>query len=195
MNGFYFLYAVNCSGYFLLVLVFILEDSSLGVCRIIAYAHLVNNVFIYFCLSFSYSKSLRRFCGLLVLFVVILPHVIEDTQLSTTLNKTGYNLVFKRHKIEKMPLDAWSDVWKELHQQLVDVNFINNKSIIAEIQPTFIILVVWSMRVFLAYIIYKWLKKLLYPIYKLRDPNDRPKIKRLNLGLSDDNLGSLGQSR
>jgi hypothetical protein len=127
--------------------------------------------------------------------VVILPHVIEDTQLSATLDKPAYNIVYKRHKVEKMPIDGWTDVWKELHEQLVDINFINTKSIIGEIQPTFIILVVWAMRVLLAYVIYKWIKNLLYPIYKLRDPNDRPKIKRLNLGLSDDSLGSLGQSR
>lgn len=130
---------------------------------------------------------------------VILPHIVEDDQFTSTREKSdkaSEKLIFKRHKIEKMPADGWNDIWGQLHQQLVHVDFINTKTILAEIQPTLIILVVWSMRVLIAYVIYKWLNKMLYPLYKLRDPNERPKIKRLKLGgLDDEYLGSLGQSR
>lgn len=129
---------------------------------------------------------------------VILPHRAKDLPiLSTTKNdgKAGEKLVFRRYKIRQTPADGWTDIWDQLHEQLIHVNFINTKTIMSDVQPTLVILVVWSMRVLIAYIIFKWLRKKLYPWYKLKDRNDRPKIKRLKLGRDGDYLGSLGQSR
>lgn len=129
---------------------------------------------------------------------VILPHQAKDLPVSSTRKideKDGEKLVFRRYKVRQMPADGWTDIWDQLHEQLIHVNFINTKSILGDIQPTLAILVVWSMRVLIAYVIFKWLRKKLYPWYKLRDRNDRPKIKRLKLGRDGDYLGSLGQSR
>lgn len=132
------------------------------------------------------------------MLAVILPHRAKDLPIfSTTKNdgKAGEKLVFRRYKIRQTPADGWTDIWDQLHEQLIHVNFINTKTIMSDVQPTLVILVVWSMRVLIAYIIFKWLRKKLYPWYKLKDRNDRPKIKRLKLGRDGDYLGSLGQSR
>ncbi|MCO5611399.1 hypothetical protein L7F22_069333 [Adiantum nelumboides] len=130
---------------------------------------------------------------------VILPHRARDLQASLATPTDGKandnKLVFRRYNIRQMPADGWNDIWDQLHQQLIHVNVINTKTIFSDIEPTLVIFVVWSMRVLLASVIFNWLRKKLYPWYKLRDPNDRPKIKRLKLGRDGDYLGSLGQSR
>ncbi|KAH7295716.1 hypothetical protein KP509_27G062000 [Ceratopteris richardii] len=129
---------------------------------------------------------------------VILPHRLKDLEYTSTTPSNGQTsdkLVFRRYKIKPMPADGWNDIWEKLHQQLIHVNVINSKSILSDMEPTLVIFVVWSMRVLLAAFIFNWLHKKLYPLYKLKDPNDRPKVKRLKLGSDVDLLGSLGQSR
>lgn len=129
---------------------------------------------------------------------VILPYTSDDDPIigEEQIKMKSGKIVFKRHKVKQMPADSWNDIWHQLHQQLIHVDFINTRNIAAQIHPTLVTLVVWGMRVALVALIYLWLDSKLYPFYKLRDPNDRPKIKRLKLsGVDGDNLGSLGQSR
>nr|GMC64371.1 probable inactive ATP-dependent zinc metalloprotease FTSHI 4, chloroplastic [Ipomoea batatas] len=38
-------------------------------------------------------------------------------------------VVFRRHIVDRMPVDCWNDVWRKLHQQLVNVDVYNVKTV------------------------------------------------------------------
>ncbi|CAM6071688.1 unnamed protein product [Sphagnum tenellum] len=105
-------------------------------------------------------------------------------------------IVFKRHIVENVPADGWNDVWKQLHTQLVNVEVHNLSSLPVQLYPTFATALVWGMRLVLAVTVFRWLDGWLYPIYKMKNPNDRPVSLRPKLS-NDMNaeLGALGQSR
>ena len=153
---------------------------------------------------------------------VILPHVKEGTQGESTVDSPKQateqpqsddldetvpkaprlimpdeeDLVFKRHLVDQMPADGWNDVWKQLHAQVSHVEFVHPRSLPMQMYPTFATAVVWGMRLILAATVYKVLDNWLYPIYKMKDPNDRPVTRRPKLSNMDNaELGALGQSR
>lgn len=105
-------------------------------------------------------------------------------------------LVFKRHLVDQMPADGWNDVWKQLHSQISHVEIVHPRSLPNQMYPTFATAVVWGMRLILAVTVYKVLDRWLYPIYKMKDPNDRPITRRPKLSNNEfAELGALGQSR
>lgn len=105
-------------------------------------------------------------------------------------------LVFKRHLVDPMPADGWNDVWKQLHKQISHVEIVQPRSLPMQMYPTFETAVVWGMRLILAATVYKVLDRWLYPIYKMKDPEDRPVRNRPKLRNNEfGELGALGQSR
>lgn len=105
-------------------------------------------------------------------------------------------IVFKRHVVDQMPADGWNDIWRQLHTQLVHVNVVHPNSLPMQIYPTLEVTLVWGMRLLLATTIYKFLDSWLYPIYKMKNPEDRPIIRRPKLSnIENSELGALGQSR
>lgn len=105
-------------------------------------------------------------------------------------------LLFKRHLVDPMPADGWNDVWKQLHAQISHVEIVHPRSLANQMYPTFATAVVWGMRLILAATVYRVLDDWLYPIYKMKDPNDRPITRRPKLSSMDNTeLGALGQSR
>lgn len=105
-------------------------------------------------------------------------------------------LVFKRHLVDQLPADGWNDVWKQLHAQVAHVEVVHPRSLANQMYPTFATAVVWGMRLILAATVYKVLDNWLYPIYKMKNPNDRPVTRRPKLSNMDNaELGALGQSR
>lgn len=105
-------------------------------------------------------------------------------------------LLFKRHLVDPMPADGWNDVWKQLYAQISHVEIVHPRSLANQMYPTFATAVVWGMRLILAATVYRVLDDWLYPIYKMKDPNDRPITRRPKLSSMDNTeVGALGQSR
>lgn len=136
---------------------------------------------------------------------VVLPYYKENEALTVQDDKNDRQVpngdkerkvIYKRHRVSKMPADVWGHLWPKLHQQLHHVEVKQPNSIPALLYPTLETTVVWGMRLALAVFLYRWVDKKLYPVYKLPNPQERPVLRRPKLSTSGSmDLGSLGQSR
>ncbi|XP_047337672.1 probable inactive ATP-dependent zinc metalloprotease FTSHI 4, chloroplastic [Impatiens glandulifera] len=123
---------------------------------------------------------------------VILPHYKEEKEDGTSRKE----IVFRRHVVDRMPIDCWNDMWRKLHQQLVNVDVINVNSIPAEVHSTIATAVVWSMRLALSILVYLWIDSVTRPIYTKLIPCDLGTApKKKSFSLQRRALGSLGKSR
>ncbi|XP_027078738.1 probable inactive ATP-dependent zinc metalloprotease FTSHI 4, chloroplastic isoform X2 [Coffea arabica] len=125
---------------------------------------------------------------------VILPYYKDGKREGSAGNMN--NIVFRRHVVNRMPIDCWNDVWQKLHQQLINVDVYNVNTVPAEVYSTVATAVVWSMRLAFAIVLYLWIDNMMRPIYAKLIPCDLgepPKKKRQPL--KQRALGSLGKSR
>ncbi|KAG9136657.1 hypothetical protein Leryth_004446 [Lithospermum erythrorhizon] len=105
-------------------------------------------------------------------------------------------IIFRRHVVDRMPIDCWNDVWGKLHNQLLNVDVLNANTVPAEMYYSTATAVVWSMRLALAVVLYIWIDNIMRPIYAKLIPHDLgppPKVTREPLKKVA--LGSLGKSR
>lgn len=126
---------------------------------------------------------------------VILPYY-KDGKTNRSGRDTKKEIVFKRHAVDRMPIDSWNDVWGKLHQQLVNVDVYNVNNIPAEVYSTVATAVVWSMRLALSVLLYIWIDNKMRPIYAKLIPCDLGSPpKKIREPLKQRALGSLGKSR
>ena len=125
---------------------------------------------------------------------VILPYYKNGKTVGTEGNSK--EIVFRRHVVDRMPIDCWNDVWRKLHQQIVNVDVINVDAVPAEIYSTVATAVIWSMRLALAVGFYVWIDNLMRPIYAKLIPCDLgTPTQQTRQPLKQRALGSLGKSR
>lgn len=105
-------------------------------------------------------------------------------------------IVYRRHVVDRMPIDAWNDIWGKLHQQLVNVDIYHVDTVPAEVYSSVATAVVWGMRLALAIGVYIWIDNRMRPIYAKLIPCDlgTPPTK-MRQPLKRKALGSLGKSR
>ncbi|XP_015168275.1 probable inactive ATP-dependent zinc metalloprotease FTSHI 4, chloroplastic isoform X2 [Solanum tuberosum] len=126
---------------------------------------------------------------------VILPYY-KDGKTNRSGGDTKKEIVFKRHVVDRMPIDRWNDVWRKLHQQLVNVDVYNVNNIPAEVYSTVATAGVWSMRLALSVLLYIWIDNKMRPIYSKLIPCDLGSPpKKIKEPLKQRALGSLGKSR
>ncbi|KAI3990961.1 hypothetical protein MKX01_026145 [Papaver californicum] len=132
---------------------------------------------------------------------VILPYY-KDEKVEGPARNSQQNIVFRRHVVDRMPIDCWNDVWQKLHQQLVNVDVLNVDTVPAEVYSTVATAVIWSMRFALSVGLYLWIDSVARPIYAKLIPCDlgTPTRKstqplRRRALQSGGALGSLGKSR
>lgn len=126
---------------------------------------------------------------------VILPYY-KDGKTNRSGGDTKKGIVFKRHVVDRMPIDSWNDVWRKLHQQLVNVDVYNVNNIPAEVYSSVATAVVWSMRLALSVLLYIWIDNKMRPIYSKLIPCDLGSPpKKIREPLKQRALGSLGKSR
>ncbi|KAL2521301.1 AAA-type ATPase family protein [Forsythia ovata] len=127
---------------------------------------------------------------------VILPYY-KDGKEEASDGDTRKEIVFRRHVVDRMPIDCWNDVWRKLHQQLVNVDVLNANTVPAEVYSTVATAVVWSMRLALSIALYVWIDNMMRPIYAKLIPCDlgTPPKKKTTQPLEQRALGSLGKSR
>ncbi|XP_011099753.1 probable inactive ATP-dependent zinc metalloprotease FTSHI 4, chloroplastic isoform X2 [Sesamum indicum] len=125
---------------------------------------------------------------------VILPYYKEG---KTEGSEGKKEIVFRRHVVDRMPIDCWNDVWQKLHQQLVNVDVLNVNTVPAEVYSSVATAVVWSMRLALSVALYIWIDNMMRPIYSKLIPCDlgAPPKKITLEPLKRQALGSLGKSR
>ncbi|GMP25386.1 hypothetical protein CsSME_00002280 [Camellia sinensis var. sinensis] len=105
-------------------------------------------------------------------------------------------IVFRRHVVDRMPIDSWNAVWGKLHQQLINVDVLNVTAVPAEVYSTIATAVVWSMRLALSIALYVWIDNTMRPIYAKLIPCDLgTPPKKTREPLKRRALGSLGKSR
>ncbi|CAI8598847.1 unnamed protein product [Vicia faba] len=127
---------------------------------------------------------------------VILPHYKNGK--ASGIEGNPKDIVFRRHAVDRMPIDCWNDVWGKLHQQIVNVDVINVDALPAEVYTTMATAVVWSMRLALAVGFYVWIDNKMRPIYSKLIPCDlgTPSTPQTKLPvLRRHALGSIGKSR
>lgn len=125
---------------------------------------------------------------------VILPYYKNGKPSGTEGNPK--DIIFRRHPVNRMPIDCWNDVWRKLHQQIVNVDVINVNAVPTEIYSTIGTAVIWSMRLALAVGFYVWIDNLMRPIYAKLIPCDLgTPTQQTRQPLRSRALGSLGQSR
>nr|QKY65098.1 AAA-type ATPase family protein [Passiflora contracta] len=118
---------------------------------------------------------------------VILPYYKEDGK---------DEVIFRRHVVDRMPVDSWNDVWRKLHNQVVNVDVFNLNSVPVEIYSSVATAVIWSMRLALSIAVYLWIESVTKPIYSKLIPCDLGKpAKPIQLSPKQEALGSLGKSR
>lgn len=126
---------------------------------------------------------------------VILPYY-KDGKIEGSEGDTKKEIVFRRHVVDRMPIDCWNDVWQKLHQQLVNVDVLNTNTVPAEVYSTVATAVVWSMRLALSIGLYIWIDNTMRPIYSKLIPCDLGSPpKKTRQPLKRRALGSLGKSR
>ncbi|CAA6660360.1 unnamed protein product [Spirodela intermedia] len=125
---------------------------------------------------------------------VILPYYKDETKEGSV--GSGREIIFRRHIVDRMPIDCWNDVWQKLHQQLIHVDVINVNSVPAEVYSTIATAVIWSMRFAISIALYLWIDNWARPIYSKLIPCDLgvPE-KKARTPLKRRALGSLGKSR
>ncbi|ERN19895.1 probable inactive ATP-dependent zinc metalloprotease FTSHI 4, chloroplastic [Amborella trichopoda] len=127
---------------------------------------------------------------------VILPYYKDGHREGEQNDSTKREIVFRRHVVDRMPVDSWNDIWQKLHQQLINVDVINVNPVHAEVYSTVATAVVWSMRLSLAIGLYLWIDRVTRPIYAKLIPCElKPPRKRSRLPTKRLTLGSLGKSR
>lgn len=126
---------------------------------------------------------------------VILPYYKDENSQGSG-GHSRKEIVFRRHVVDRMPIDAWSDVWGKLHQQLVNVDVYHVDTVPAEVYSSVATAVVWGMRLALAIGVYIWIDNKMRPIYAKLIPCDlgTPPAKTRQ-PLKRKALGSLGKSR
>ncbi|KAL2347255.1 hypothetical protein Fmac_001255 [Flemingia macrophylla] len=125
---------------------------------------------------------------------VILPYYKNGKPSGTAGNPK--DIIFRRHPVNRMPIDCWNDAWRKLHQQIVNVDVINVDAVPAEIYSSVATAVIWSMRLALAVGFYVWIDNLMRPIYAKLIPCDLgTPTQQTRQPLKSHSLGSLGQSR
>nr|DAD39922.1 TPA_asm: hypothetical protein HUJ06_014245 [Nelumbo nucifera] len=126
---------------------------------------------------------------------VILPYY-KDGKVEELEGSSKREIVFRRHVVDRMPIDCWNDVWQKLHQQLVNVDVINVDTVPAEVYSTIATAVIWSMRFALSIALYLWIDNMMRPIYAKLIPCDLgTPTKKAKQPLRRRALGSLGKSR
>ncbi|CAL1379837.1 unnamed protein product [Linum trigynum] len=125
---------------------------------------------------------------------VILPYYKDDK------NEAGKRdpkkIVYRRHVVDRMPIDCWNDVWQKLHQQIVNIDVLNVNTVHAEVYSSVATAVIWSMRLALSITIYVWIDNWARPIYAKLIPCDLGKpTTTTRQPLKRRVLGSLGKSR
>lgn len=126
---------------------------------------------------------------------VILPYY-KDGKMGGTTGKSNEEIVFRRHVVDRMPIDCWNDVWHKLHQQVVNVDVQNVDAVPAEVYSTVATAVIWSMRLALSIVLYLWIDNTMRPIYAKLIPGDLgTPTKKARQPLKRRALGSLGKSR
>ncbi|KAJ0695027.1 putative AAA+ ATPase domain, ATPase, AAA-type, core, peptidase M41, AAA ATPase, AAA+ lid [Helianthus annuus] len=116
---------------------------------------------------------------------VILPYYKDE--------ESKKEVVFRRHIVDRMPVDSWNDVWQKLHQQVVNVDVVNPTT---EVYSSVATIVVWSMRLALAIGLYVWIDNIMRPIYAKLIPCDLgTPPKKIRQPIKNQALGSLGESR
>jgi len=138
---------------------------------------------------------LEIFCLSFVVVAVILPYYKDGEPLGEE-EDSKKEIIFRRHIVDRMPIDGWNDVWKKLHQQIVNVEVFNVDVVPAEVYTTVATFVVWSMRLALFVSLYVWIDSITRPIYAKLIPCDLgTPTKKIRQPLKRQALGSLGKSR
>ncbi|XP_062148984.1 probable inactive ATP-dependent zinc metalloprotease FTSHI 4, chloroplastic isoform X2 [Alnus glutinosa] len=126
---------------------------------------------------------------------VILPYY-KDGKMEGTEGNSKKDIVFRRHVVDRMPIDCWNDVWHKLHQQIVNVDVFHVDTVPAEVYSTVATTVIWSMRLALSIALYLWIDSIMRPIYARLIPCDLgTPSKKTRQPLKRRALGSLGKSR
>lgn len=126
---------------------------------------------------------------------VILPYY-KDNKVDGTGGNSKNEIIFRRHVVDRMPIDCWNDVWQKLHQQIVNVDVLNVDTVPAEVYSSVATAVIWSMRLALSIALYLWIDNMMRPIYAKLIPCDLgAPSKKIRQPLKRRALGSLGQSR
>lgn len=130
------------------------------------------------------------------IFSVILPYYKDEKMGGADGNSKKEEIVFRRHMVDRMPIDCWNDVWQKLHQQIVNVEVYNVDTVPAEVYSTVATAVIWSMRLALSIVLYLWIDNMMRPIYAKLIPSDLgTPSKKTRQPLKRRALGSLGKSR
>lgn len=126
---------------------------------------------------------------------MILPYY-KDEKMGEADGNSKKEIVFRRHVVDRMPIDCWNDVWQKLHQQIVNVEVYNVDTVPAEVYSTVATAVIWSMRLALSIVLYLWIDNMMRPIYAKLIPSDLgTPSKKTRQPLKRRALGSLGKSR
>ncbi|XP_004288328.1 PREDICTED: ATP-dependent zinc metalloprotease FtsH [Fragaria vesca subsp. vesca] len=126
---------------------------------------------------------------------VILPYY-KDEKMGEVDGNSKKEIIFRRHVVDRMPIDCWNDVWQKLHQQIVNVEVYNVDTVPAEVYSTVATAVIWSMRLALSIVLYLWIDNMMRPIYAKLIPTDLgTPSKKTRKPLKRRALGSLGKSR
>ncbi|CAN1169436.1 Probable inactive ATP-dependent zinc metalloprotease FTSHI 4, chloroplastic [Linum perenne] len=111
-------------------------------------------------------------------------------------NQDPKNIVFRRHTVNFMPVDCWNDVWKKLHQQVVNVDIRHANIVHEEFYASVVIVVIWSIRLAIAIALYSWVDSKMRPIYAKLISRDMGKpAKVVSQPRKRQALGSLGKNR
>lgn len=126
---------------------------------------------------------------------MILPYY-KDEKMGEVDGNSKKEIIFRRHVVDRMPIDCWNDVWQKLHQQIVNVEVYNVDTVPAEVYSTVATAVIWSMRLALSIVLYLWIDNMMRPIYAKLIPTDLgTPSKKTRKPLKRRALGSLGKSR
>lgn len=127
-------------------------------------------------------------------FSVILPYYKDGK--GEEQGSSNREIVFRRHIVDRMPIDCWNDVWRKLHQQLINVEIYDNNTVPGEIYSTVATAGIWFMRLALSIALYLCIDNLMRPIYAKLIPCDLgTPTKKARQPLKRGALGSLGKSR
>ncbi|KDO58330.1 hypothetical protein CISIN_1g0430511mg, partial [Citrus sinensis] len=125
----------------------------------------------------------------------ILPYY-KDAKVEGKEGNPGKDIIYRRHVVDRMPIDCWNDVWQKLHQQVVNVDVVNVNTVSAEVYSSVATAVIWSMRLALAVGLYIWIDNIMRPIYAKLIPCDLgTPPQKTRQPLQRRALGSLGKSR
>nr|QKY65086.1 AAA-type ATPase family protein [Passiflora tenuiloba] len=105
-------------------------------------------------------------------------------------------VIFRRHVADRMPVHSWNDVWRKLHNQVVNVDFFNLNSVPVGIYSSVATAVVWSILLAFSVAVYLCIDSVTRPISsKLLLCDLRKPAEPMLLPPKRHALGSLGKSR